>query len=212
MEWELQNTNPLPDPPFGELIAWAKQYLDTDVSAGLDSAFNAPPPQPVAPGGDAAPQLAPAPDLSTLSALLGIAGRPDRPTPLALPPLSAAAMGALSQVGAESELATAGLLLAARHDAIANGGRPAAAPGSAPAGPAVSRPASATSLDLWPLLLTGRPVAARVPSLDLGALLRGQLRPFAPRRAANGGRPALPPRARRGLRLHVPGQGWTAPP
>ena len=210
MEWELQNTNPLPDPPFSELIAWAKQYLDTDVSAGLDAAFNAPPPQPIAPGGDAAPQLGPAPDLSTLSALLGIAGRPDRPTGLALPPLSAAAMGALSQVGTESELATAGLLLAARRDAISNGGRPTTAPGSAPAEPAVPRPATATSLDLWPLLLTGRPAAARVPSLDLGALLRGQLRSFAPRHAA-GGRSAPPVQVRPGLRLRVPGQSRAAP-
>ena len=121
-------------------------------------------------------------------------------------------MAALSQVGAESELATAGLLLAARHDAITSGGRPAAAQGSAPAGRAIPRPASATSLDLWPLLLSGRPAAARVPSLDLGALLRGQLRPLAPRRAATGGRPALPPRTQRGLWLRVPGQGRPAPP
>lgn len=210
MEWELQNVNPLPDPPFGELIAWAKQYLDTDVSAGLDAAFNVPPPQPIAPGGDAATQLAPAPDLSTLSALLGIAGRPDQPTPLALPPLSATAMGALSQAGAESELATAGLLLAARHDAISTSVRPPAGVSAQPGGAGRS-PASATSLDLWPLLLTGRPAAARVPSLDLGALLRGQLRPLAPRRAADGRSP-LPPRARGGLRMTIPGQGRRTPP
>jgi hypothetical protein len=82
--------------------------------------------------------------------------------------------------------------------------------------PTSGTPRAGVVYDLWPQLLAGCPPADTVPTLDLGALLRGLRWSHAPR-LVQAGEPApkrpevpkRPTRARSGLRIRVPGPDET---
>jgi len=222
MDWELpDDAFALPPSPLAGLLAWADQYLDRDIRAGLEAAQRLVDSAtadmlPVARDGRGVVQLdpSPPPDLSTLAGLLAAVapggGGPFRP---ALPLVSASAMAAMGRAGFGSNLAAAGLLLAARHDEVFAGVRPA--PGDQPASrgnPARLPSAGATVMrELMPQLLAGCPPADTVPDLDVGALLGGLLwphtrRPLRVRLGASRqpGAVRRPAKASSGLRIRVP--------
>jgi hypothetical protein len=223
MDWELQDTPPLPPNPLAGLEAWL-DYFEREVREGLEAARrtfeNAVDPLPVLRDGGGGVQLeaSPPPDLSTLAGLAAaVARRRGGPLRPALPLVSAAAMAAIGRAGSGSDLATAGLLLAARHDPVFGGIRPG--PGGPPTqegdGIGLPSPGSAVVHELMPQLLAGCPPAETVPRLDLRALLGGLLWSRS-RRPLQVGQPAKRPGPRNGpgpagpgLRIRVPGPDAT---
>jgi hypothetical protein len=217
MDWELADeATGLPANPLAGLLAWARQYLRDDVLVGLEAALDAltsgaPAPAPVAPGGNGGAAVEVPPDLSTLRGLLAGTARSRRPARPALPLTSLAAMEAVDRTGPVSQLATAGLLLAARHDPAFGGASPPGRPADRTAPP----PPMPTAVvdDLWPRLLTGCAPADRIPRIGIGALARGLNLPFPgswrssrppPRPAGPRGTDRRPTSS--GLRVRVPGQ------
>jgi hypothetical protein len=220
MDWELQDTAPLPASPLASLQALVA-YFEREIQEGLEAAqrtYDAGAVAlPVLRDGRGIVQLeaVPAPDVSTLAGLLtGVARRGGGPVRPALPLVSASAMAAIAHAGPGSDLATAGLLLAARHDPVFAGVRPA--PGGQPrsGSDGIGLPSIGTAVihDLMPRLLTGCPPAEVVPRLDLGAFLSGLLWSRA-RQPLPLGQPGRRPGPRNGaaaggsgLRIRVPGQ------
>jgi hypothetical protein len=220
MDWELPDDSfALPPSPLAGLLAWADQYLDKDIRAGLEAAqrlFDAAADLlPVARDGRGTVLLEPSPppDLSTLAGLLAAVAGGGGPVRPALPLVSASAMAAMDRAGLGSNLATAGLLLAARHDEVFAGVRPAPAgqPGSRGGTVGLTSVGATVMRELMPQLMAGCPPADTVPALDVGALLGGllwpharrppRLRPRASKQPETGGRPAP---AGSGLRIRVP--------
>lgn len=217
MDWELQDTAPLPSPPLSGLIAWAREFLDDQVRIGLDAleAAGAPTPAP-RPGPRILPPrgatvLSQPPGAPILGELLTTVARASARARPELSPVSTAAMGALRRAGQSTRRDVAGMLLAARHDAVFGGIR------ADPFGHAISPPdprirptlANPISLDLWPLLIAGCPAAAETPVLDLRAIVSGFVRSWTAPGAGAAGGAAIPPtrQPRPGLRLRVPASG-----
>jgi hypothetical protein len=206
MDWELQDAGSLPSPPFAALLAWARQYLETDVRAGLDAAAAAGTAlQPVLSVGGQ--PLGQGPDMSTLATLLSNVARQSGQTRPGVPLVSAAALGALSRAGVGSQLETAGRLLAARHDPVFGGVRQ---PSDTRSGfPGSWGLPNQAGLEMQPLLLSGCTPSDQVPSLDLDAVLRG-LFPSFWATAPPAFRPPLSEDA--GLRVSVPGHSPASVP
>jgi hypothetical protein len=132
--------------------------------------------------------------------------------------LSACAMAAMDRAGLGSNLTTAGLLLAARHDEVFAGVRPASTGGPALRGDPVGLPPVGAALmrELMPRLLAGCPPADTAPRLGLSALLGGLLwsrarQPLQVRQPASKrpGTRAAPAQAGSGLRIRIPDPGET---
>ena len=211
MEWELQNTNPLPDPPFGELIAWAKQYLDTDVRHTPRRGLQ----YPAAParcswwgrrsrvGARARPVHAQRPIRHSRSA------GPACPAGHAATEHGGDGCASWPS-GSEVQAGDRGLLLAARHNAITSGGRPPAAGGcdrlGAPSPARPAPPASTCGPSCCPAALRAAGMV-RLTWERCFAASFGRSRHVAQPPAVA----ALPPRTQRGLWLRVPGQNGRHP-